>query len=98
MREYTSFCIAPKPEFGLYTWTLTALVLRNLVVNWVMIIPVIIAFVALLQVLHNGLLAPQVAHWDYRAFGTATTLYVFAGIMAGFRTFIPDVIATTISA
>lgn len=53
LREYTSF-LAPKLGLTLDTWTLAALVLRNLLVNWVMIVPVILALVAGLQTVHYG--------------------------------------------
>jgi hypothetical protein len=54
LREYTSF-LAPKLGLSLDTWTLGAVVLRNLLVNWVMTLPVILTLVAALQTAHFGL-------------------------------------------
>lgn len=52
LREYTSY-LAPALGLSLDTWTLAAIVLRNLAVNWLMLLPVLLAAVAL----------PQVARW-----------------------------------
>ena len=54
IREYTSY-LAPHLGLSLDTWTLGAVVLRNLLVNWVMILPVILTLVAALQTAHFGL-------------------------------------------
>jgi hypothetical protein len=87
LREYTSF-LAPAVGLTLDVWTLAALVLRNLVVNWVMILPLVLALVAGLQSLHYGLITlacefdkvpPAVAWWAIGA------LFGFAGVMAGYR-------------
>jgi hypothetical protein len=54
LREYTSF-LAPKLGLTLDAWTLAAIVLRNLLVNWIMIMPVILTLVAALQTVHYGI-------------------------------------------
>lgn len=50
LRDYTSF-LAPKLGLSLDTWALIAIVLRNLLVNWLMIIPWLLTLVALPQTL-----------------------------------------------
>jgi len=87
LREYTSF-LAPTLGLTLDVWTLTALVLRNLIVNWAMILPLVLALIAGLQTLHYGVLWLSV---EMTGFPVETTwrligaLFVFSGIMAGFR-------------
>jgi hypothetical protein len=48
LRDYTSF-LAPKLGLSLDTWALAAIVLRNLLVNWMMMVPLLVALVALPQ-------------------------------------------------
>ncbi len=87
LREYTSF-LAPKLGLTLDTWTLAALVLRNMVVNWAMILPLILALMAGLQTLHFGLfgLSTTIAHYESPLWWWAIgSLVVFSGIMAGYR-------------
>lgn len=54
LRDYTSF-LAPKLGLSLDTWALVAIVLRNLLVNWIMIVPLLIALVALPQVVRYSM-------------------------------------------
>jgi hypothetical protein len=88
LRDYTSF-LAPKFGLTLDTWTLLAIVSRNLFVNWLMILPLLLCLIGFVQVLHFGLF--QIAAIGVRfvgfriAFGLATFFFVFAGIMAGIR-------------
>jgi hypothetical protein len=87
LREYTSF-LAPKLGLTLDTWTLAALVLRNLLVNWIMIVPVILALVAGLQMVHYGIF--DLANLMFRHPGVwwwvaAGSLFTLAGITAGRR-------------
>jgi hypothetical protein len=87
LREYTSF-LAPAVGLTLDVWTLAALVLRNLIVNWVMILPLVLALIAGLQTLHTGTfwLSRRMTHY-----GVGITwlviggLFVFSGVMAGYR-------------
>ena len=51
LREYSSF-FAPKLGLSLDTWQLVAIVLRNLIVNWMLFIPVLFAAVAIPQAIH----------------------------------------------
>lgn len=48
LREYTSF-LAPAVGMSLDFWTLVAIALRNLFINWLMLIPILMAAVALPQ-------------------------------------------------
>lgn len=87
LREYTSF-LAPKLGLTLDTWTLAALVLRNLLVNWIMIVPIILALVAGLQMVHYGVF--DLADFMFRHqsvwwWVAAGLLYTLAGITAGRR-------------
>jgi Patatin-like phospholipase len=87
LREYTSF-LAPTLGLTLDVWTLAALVLRNLIVNWAMILPLMLALIAGLQTLHYGVLWLSVAMTGFSMRETwwiIGGLFVFSGIMAGFR-------------
>ena len=88
LRDYTSF-LAPKFGLTLDTWTLVAIVFRNLLVNWVMILPIFLAVISMVQVIHSGLFrfAAMWVHASgfYLPFGVATVLFTFAGVMAGIR-------------
>ena len=88
LRDYTSF-LAPKFGLTLDTWTLAAIVLRNLLVNWIMILPIFLWLFATVQVVHHGLfrlaaLWVQLAGF-YIPFGCATIFFMFAGLIAGIR-------------
>jgi hypothetical protein len=56
LREYTSY-LAPKYGFSLDSLTLAAIVMRNMFLNWLMLVP---AVVALLCLPHF------VLHWSYQ--------------------------------
>jgi len=88
LRDYTSF-LAPKLGLTLDTWTLVAIIFRNLFINWIMILPLLLCLVSFAQVLHFGVfqLGALVVRFDgfKVAFGFATLLFVFAGVMAGLR-------------
>jgi hypothetical protein len=60
LRSYTSF-LAPALGLTLDTFTLVAIVLRNLVVNWVMLLPVLFAVAALAQT--SGYLLISMRDW-----------------------------------
>ena len=49
LREYTSY-LAPALGFSLDTWDLVAIVFRNLIVNWLMLVPLLLGLVALPQI------------------------------------------------
>ncbi len=49
LREYTSY-LAPAMGLSLDSWSLAAIVLRNLLINWVMLVPLLLVVVALPQV------------------------------------------------
>jgi hypothetical protein len=52
LREYSNYLT---PQLGLFsgdTWTAAAIVLRNLILNWLVIIPLLAAFIAIPQVLY----------------------------------------------
>jgi hypothetical protein len=60
LRSYTSF-LAPTLGMTLDTFTLAAIVLRNLLVNWVMLLPVLFAVAALAQT--SGYLLISMRDW-----------------------------------
>lgn len=87
LREYTSF-LAPMLGLTLDTWTLAAIVLRNLIVNWAMILPIFLFAVAFPQALRYGMIAiaeEVVAHGLIVTLALAGILFWVAGIVAGFR-------------
>jgi len=88
LRDYTSF-LAPSFGLTLDTWTLVAIVFRNLLVNWVMILPLLLCLIGFVQVLHFGIfqLGAMAVKLDgfHIAFGLATLFFMFAGTMAGLR-------------
>ncbi|HZL27826.1 MAG TPA: hypothetical protein VFC39_14970 [Acidobacteriaceae bacterium] len=88
LRDYTSF-LAPKLGLTLDTWTLVAIIFRNLFINWIMILPLLLCLIAFVQVLHFGIfqLGAIAVRFDgfHIAFGLATLLFMFAGTMAGLR-------------
>jgi hypothetical protein len=87
LREYTSF-LAPAGGLTLDVWTLAALVLRNLIVNWVMILPLVLAVIAGLQTLHCGTfwLSRRMTHYPVgTTWWVIGGLFVFSGVMAGYR-------------
>jgi len=55
LRDYTSF-LAPKLGLSLDTWALAAIVLRNLVVNWIMILPLLLFLVSIPQVIRYAMI------------------------------------------
>ena len=87
LREYTSF-LAPTLGLTLDVWTLAALVLRNLIVNWAMILPLVLALIAGLQTLHYGVLWLSVEMTGFsmrETWWAIGVLFVISGIMAGLR-------------
>jgi len=87
LREYTSF-LAPALGLTLDVWTLAALVLRNLIVNWVMILPLVLALIAGLQTLRCGTfwLSRTMTHVPVAAtWWVIGGLFVLSGVMAGYR-------------
>jgi hypothetical protein len=88
LRDYTSF-LAPRLGLTLDTWALVAIIFRNLLVNWVMILPLFVVAIGFVQVLHFGLFqlgAMSVKSDGFRpTFIFATVLFMFAGTMAGLR-------------
>lgn len=56
LRDYTNY-LMPHMGFSLDTWSIVAIVLRNMFVNWLMIVPVLIAGLAVMQVARFGLRA-----------------------------------------
>lgn len=88
LRNYTSF-LAPKFGLTLDTWTLVAIVSRNLLINWVMMMPFFLWLIASVQLIHLGLFRAA-AMWVNESgfhipFLVATLLFMFAGVMAGLR-------------
>jgi len=87
LREYTSF-LAPKLGLSLDSLTLAALVFRNLIVNWAMILPLVLTLVAAFQTVHYGMfwlshiMAKNHLHfWMWWIFGW----FFVSGVVAGLR-------------
>ena len=49
LRQYTSY-LAPAMGLSLDTWDLAAIVARNMLINWIMLVPLLLALVALPQI------------------------------------------------
>jgi hypothetical protein len=60
LRAYTSY-LAPTLGLSLDAFTLAAIILRNLLVNWVMLVPVVFALIAAVKLSGFGLLASRTA-------------------------------------
>lgn len=87
LRRYTSF-LAPKLGLTLDTWTLFAIVMRNLLVNWVMILPVIFAAAAGAQTLRYGIFWLAGVIYRHPSGGwwfAIGALFIFAGATAALR-------------
>ena len=86
LREYTSF-LAPKLGFTLDTLALLSIVVRNLVVNWAMIVPLLVCVVAQPLLFHFGLtaLAEKLSGTQTWPLWIAGGLFFWAGIVAAFR-------------
>ena len=85
LREYTSF-LAPKLGLSLDSLTLAALVFRNLIVNWAMILPLVLALVAAFQIVHYGMfwlshIMMNLHFWMWWIFGW----FAVSGVVAGWR-------------
>ncbi len=75
LRQFTSY-LAPRLGFTLDLWTLAAIVLRNLLVNWLMIVPVLMTI--LLLPLLAAFLLQESAAW-----GATLHPVIFYGVFAG---------------
>jgi hypothetical protein len=75
LRQFTSY-LAPQLGFTLDLWTLAAIVLRNLLVNWLMIVPVLMSL--LLLPLLAAFLLQQSAAW-----GATLHPVIFYGVFGG---------------
>lgn len=84
LRTYTSY-LAPATGLTLDTFTLIAIVLRNILVNWVMVIPVLLTLISLARVIGYGtsFLQLRVPGWMPReAFWGVTEGQVVLGAIA----------------
>ncbi len=86
LREYTSY-LAPALGLSLDSWTLAAIVFRNLFINWLMLLPLLLAAVAL----------PQVAYFFSRdvarALAQSSGWTLFAIVLVGVCFLIAAVVA-----
>ena len=97
LRSYTSY-LAPSMGFSLDTFTLAAIVLRNLLVNWVMVIPVLLTLISLAQITGFGTAHlqaqsskwwPSIVVWNLSGGqlvlgGIVAFLFIVAALAAGF--------------
>jgi hypothetical protein len=88
LREYTSY-LAPSLGLSLDSWTLGAIYLRNLFVNWLMLLPILLAAVALPQVTYfvSKTLALLPNCSTFRSLlvaGVVLSLFIVAGFLAAF--------------
>ena len=60
LREYTSY-LAPALGLSLDSWTLAAIVMRNIFINWLMLLPILFTLVALPQVSYYA--SKALAQW-----------------------------------
>jgi hypothetical protein len=84
LRSYTSF-LAPALGLTLDTFTLAAIFLRNLLVNWTMLIPVLIAVIALTEYSGFQFLAASYRlsdHWGSPLATLLTALFLIAAFAA----------------
>ena len=85
LREYTSY-LAPAMGLSLDSWDLLAIVFRNLVVSWVMLVPMLLAVVALPQVSYyiTRNLPSYLGVWaSLLTLGLVLALFVVAAIFCG---------------
>ena len=86
LREYTAY-LAPALGLSLDSWQLVAIVFRNLLVNWMMLIPFLFAAVALPQIsFHLTQIAPQFLITEtlsILALGFVLVLFLRAAIFVG---------------
>jgi len=71
VRQYTSY-LAPALGASLDSWTLLAIVLRNMFINWLMLLPLLLAAVAL----------PQVVYFASREIAFGLSQFIAARIVA----------------
>jgi len=74
LRDYTSYLAPHTGAFSADTWTLAAIVLRNLLLNWTILVPAFAA-VLLLPVLGSDVMTWFAVHWV----GSQVPLYAAAG-------------------
>jgi hypothetical protein len=87
LREYTSY-LAPKLGLSFDSLTLAALVFRNIIVNWAMILPLVLTLVAAFQTLHYGMfwLSHIMAKGNLHFWlGWIFVWFVISGLVAGWR-------------
>ncbi|MDQ3997836.1 MAG: patatin-like phospholipase family protein [Gemmatimonadota bacterium] len=89
LRHYSNYLT---PRVGLFspdTWTVVALVLRNLLLNWLVIVPVLAAIVTIPQmgliVAGDGTIAAIPKPWLYQAGSVIATLAVALGFLASYN-------------
>ena len=87
LREYTSY-LAPSLGLSLDSWTLIAIYFRNLLINWLMLVPLIVAVVTIPQVTYH--LSKDFKDWlanhpdcIWAGLLLAVALFVFAAWFAG---------------
>ena len=83
LRQYTSY-LAPAMGMSLDAWDLAAIVARNMLINWIMLVPLLLALVALPQISYyfSRYLAFYLQGW-----GAWITLLLILGLFVAAATF-----------
>jgi hypothetical protein len=90
LREYTSY-LSPRYGFTLDTFTLFSIVMRNMILNWLILVPVVMALFCLPEFLYNFSYGWAFAHqgpgeeWFRAVMGLAVTCVLFASATAVWR-------------
>ena len=89
LREYTSY-LSPRFGFTLDTLTLFSIVLRNMILNWLILVPLVMALFCLPEFLYSFSYGWPLAHrfgdmWFYQVMGLALLGVIFASTTAVWR-------------
>ncbi len=90
LREYTSY-LSPRYGFTLDTLTLLTIVMRNMILNWLILVPLVMALFCLPQFFYNFFYGWAFAHaksgeaWFQEVIGSAILFVMFASVTAVWR-------------
>jgi len=90
LREYTSY-LSPRYGFTLDTLTLLSIVMRNMILNWLILVPLVMALFCLPEFLYNFSYGWAFAHahsgeaWFRGVMGLAILCVMFASVTAVWR-------------
>ena len=90
LREYTSY-LSPRYGFTLDTLTLLSIVMRNMILNWLILVPVVMALFCLPEILYDFSYGWAFAHansgegWFRAVMGSAILCIIFSSATAVWR-------------